>query len=94
MEPKGYQKGGKNDPNGAQRRLKKERKQCSEKVGSMMCFPGFTGTFWKLFARKRRTKGTFLEIPKIRNGTKIQIFSKDRPRDPLKSDPGSGSGKT
>ena len=32
MEPKGYQKGAKSDPNGAKRRSQKQKKQCSEKI--------------------------------------------------------------
>ena len=50
--------------------------------------------FLSRFSRKCRPKGAFLEIPKIENGTKIQLFSKDRHRDPLKRDPGSGFEKT
>jgi hypothetical protein len=50
--------------------------------------------FLSKFARKDGPKGAFLEIPKIGNGTKIQIFSKDRSRDPLKTVSGSGFEKT
>ena len=50
--------------------------------------------FWSSFGGKGGPKGAFLEIPKIGNGTKIQLFSKDRHRDPLKTVPGSGFEKT
>jgi hypothetical protein len=98
---KGYQKGAKSDQNGAKGtksapkgNQRNKKKRCSEKVGPMMA-PGRKGYgLGSLLRRKSRPKGAFLEIPKIENGTKIQFVSKDRPRDPLKRDSGSGFEKT
>ena len=50
--------------------------------------------FLSKFARKCRPKDGFLEIPKIENCTKLQLFSKDRHRDPLKTLPESSFEKT
>jgi hypothetical protein len=57
--------------------------------------PGrFTHFYRWHFWRKGGQKGAFLEIPKIGNGTKIQLFGEDRDGDPLKTVPGSGFEKT
>ena len=50
----------------------------------------FASTCWELFGGKGNPKGALLEMPKIENGTKIKLFSKDRHQDPLTTVPGSG----
>jgi hypothetical protein len=92
--PKGSQK----RPKWSQKAIKKQNKmsgrRCSEKFGSRSVSGRKVPKKNGHFSRKGGQKGAFLEIPKIENGTKIQLFSKDRHRDPLKTVPGSGFEKT
>jgi hypothetical protein len=101
MEPKGYQKGAKSCQNGAKgtksapKGNKKKQKITMFTKGRFKERSGRKNSgFLSKFARKCRPNGAFLELPKIANGTKIQLFSKDRHRDPLKTVPGSGFEET
>jgi hypothetical protein len=64
------------------------------KVGSGMAGGLFPGNVKSVFGAKSLSKGCLLEIPKIGNGTKIELFGEDRHRDLLKTVLGSGSEKT
>jgi hypothetical protein len=63
-------------------------------VGSGTPKPGKSHSKSKHFVRKWFPKGSFLEIPKIGNGIKIDQWRQDRHWDPLKTLSGSGFEKT
>ena len=85
------QHGAKRIPKGSQKRPKwsQRHQQCAKRQSNKQKITMFrkgrfkerSGRkifgFLSIFARRCRPKGAFLEIPKIGNGTKIQLFSKD-----------------